>query len=354
MDLSFYNGKTVLITGHTGFKGAWLAKILAQSGARVVGYALTPPTEPNLFDMSGLAGQITSVIGDIRDYAKLHETFEKYKPEIVFHLCAQAIVLNSYMAPRETYEINTMGTVNLLECVRSVGGVRSLLIVTTDKVYAELAEDRPFVENDRLNGYDPYSNSKSCAELIVSCYKRSFLSDLGVAVSTMRAGNCIGGGDFGAYRLVPDMVRALMSNAPLLVRNPNSVRPWESVFDALSAYLLVAEKQYKNINFAGEYNVGPSEQNLVSTIELVQALNDNFKKFGAGVQIQTCKVQAGKEMGKLTISQNKIKNVFGFTGKWDISQTLAQTAEFTRIMLADKKQVPAEMERQIKLYLGDK
>lgn len=232
-DLSFYKNINVLITGHTGFKGSWLCRILINAGANVTGYSLKPPTEPNLFSLAGLEGKMNSVIGDIRDYEHLKAVFDAYEPEIVLHLAAQPIVRDSYKNPRYTYETNVMGTVNLMECVRLSSSVKSVLNVTTDKVYHNNEWCWGYRENEPLDGFDPYSNSKSCSELVTNSYKNSFFSDAQVAVSTARAGNVIGGGDFATDRIIPDAVRAMQAGKAIGVRNPFSVRPYQHVLEPL-------------------------------------------------------------------------------------------------------------------------
>ena len=250
-DPSFYKDKKVLVTGHTGFKGAWLCKMLIDAGAKVTGYSLVPPTEPNLFDLSGISGQMVSIIGDIRDLSRLREVFTTAQPEIVLHLAAQPIVRDSYKEPVYTYETNVMGTVNVLECVRESDSVVSFLNVTTDKVYHNNEWEWGYRENEPLDGFDPYSNSKSCSELVTHSYKNSFFADGRVAISTARAGNVIGGGDFANDRIIPDCVRAVEKGEDIVVRNPHSTRPYQHVLEPLCAYLMIAQRQYEMEKFAG-------------------------------------------------------------------------------------------------------
>ena len=228
-DLSFYTNKKILITGHTGFKGSWMCQLLHMAGADVTGYALQAPTDPNLFALCGLADNIRSVTGDVRDLAHMQEVFASCQPEIVIHMAAQPLVRESYQNPVYTYETNVMGTVNVLECVRSTPGIRSFLNVTTDKVYKNKEWEWGYRENEELNGYDPYSNSKSCSELVTSSYQNSFFADSDTAISTARAGNVIGGGDFAADRIIPDCIRAAQAGTDIVVRNPYSTRPYEHV-----------------------------------------------------------------------------------------------------------------------------
>ena len=280
LDLSFYKGKKVFVTGHTGFKGSWLCKILINSGAIVTGYSLQPPTEPALFYLAGIETQMNSVIGDIRDFGKLKESFDKAQPDIVLHLAAQPIVRESYRDPMYTYETNVMGTVNILECVRHSETVKSFLNVTTDKVYLNKEWAWGYRENEELNGFDPYSNSKSCSELVTQSYKNSFFADGKVAISTARAGNVIGGGDFANDRIIPDCVRAAISKKNIIVRNPFSTRPYQHVLEPLYAYLMIAAKQYEDINYAGYYNVGPDDVYCFKTSALVDLF---VSKWGDGL-----------------------------------------------------------------------
>ena len=248
-DLSFYRGKRVFVTGHTGFKGSWLCRMLVNAGAEVTGYSLNPPTTPSLFEIAVIEKDIHSVIGDIRDYKKLFAAVAEAKPEIVLHLAAQPIVRDSYKDPAYTYETNVMGTVNILECVRNSDTVRSFLNVTTDKVYLNKEWAWGYRENEELDGYDPYSNSKSCSELVTHSYKNSFFADGKVAISTARAGNVIGGGDFANDRIIPDCIRAAEKKEDIIVRNPFSTRPYQHVLEPLYAYLMIAAMQYQALEF---------------------------------------------------------------------------------------------------------
>ena len=243
--LEFYKRKKVLITGHTGFKGSWLCRILVNAGADVTGYSLEPPTQPNLFSICEVEDKIRSVIGDVRDRKHLMQVFDEVQPEIVLHLAAQPIVRDSYKDPVYTYETNVMGTVNICECVRLHPCVKSFLNVTTDKVYENKEWEWGYRENEPLDGYDPYSNSKSCSELVTHSYINSFYRDMEVAVSTARAGNVIGGGDFANDRIVPDCVRAASKKQDIIVRNPHSTRPYQHVLEPLAIYLTIAKAQYE-------------------------------------------------------------------------------------------------------------
>ena len=265
----FYQGKRVLVTGHTGFKGSWLCRILVLAGAQVTGYSLKPPTDPAVFQIAGLEETMDSVIGDIQDREHLKQVFDRVQPEIVLHLAAQPIVRDSYKDPVYTYETNVMGTVNVLECARLTSSVKSLLNVTTDKVYDNREWEYGYRECDPLDGYDPYSNSKSCSELVTHSYQKSFFQDGRCAISTARAGNVIGGGDFANDRIVPDCVRAMAAGTEIVVRNPYSTRPFQHVLEPLFAYLMIAQRQYEDLAYQGYYNVGPDDCDCITTGELV-------------------------------------------------------------------------------------
>ena len=349
MNLSFYKGKTILITGHTGFKGSWMCKVLTMYGANVIGYALDAPTEPNLFKISNIEKEIISVVGDIRDLNKLKETFDKYRPEIVIHMAAQPIVRESYKNPVYTYETNVMGTVNLLEAVRLCNSVKSVVNVTTDKVYKNNEWEWGYRENDTLDGYDPYSNSKSCSELVTNAYIKSFFSDNNVAISTCRAGNVIGGGDFAADRIIPDCVRSMEKGDKIVVRNPYSTRPYQHVLEPVCAYLMIAMKQYEDAEkYAGNYNVGPDDCDCVTTGELVSIFCDKWRESKGWEDIS--EADAPHEASFLKLDCSKIKNLFKWKPKWDINEAIDNTIEWSKDFL-NKKNVEETMEKQIKEYL---
>lgn len=330
--LEFYNGKTVLVTGHTGFKGSWLCRILANAGANVVGYSLEAPTNPSLYQLSHIGDSIHSVIGDIRDFNHLSKVFEVYKPEIVFHLAAQPIVRDSYKDPVCTYETNVMGTVNICECVRKNTCVRSFLNVTTDKVYENKEWEWGYRENEPLDGYDPYSNSKSCSELVTHSYKNSFFKEMDVAVSTARAGNVIGGGDFANDRIIPDCVRAMEKGEPIIVRNPHSTRPYQHVLEPLNMYLLIAKWQYEDRKFEGYYNVGPDDCDCVTTGRLVDLF---CEKWGDGAQWINKFVGGPHEANFLKLDCSKVKSVFGWHPRWHIEEAIEKTIEWSKVYLAN-------------------
>ncbi len=347
MTYDFYKGKSVFVTGHTGFKGSWLCKILSLAGAEVTGYSLEPPTDPSLFELSGIKSEINSIIGDIRDFDKLKSAFDEAKPEIVLHLAAQPLVRESYMYPRYTYETNVMGTVNILECVRQSGCVKSFLNVTTDKVYKNNEWEWGYREDEPLDGYDPYSNSKSCSELVTHSYKNSFFSDNSTAVSTARAGNVIGGGDFAKDRIIPDCIRAAEKGEDIIVRNPYSTRPYQHVLEPLFAYLMIAGKQYEDAAYAGYYNVGPDECDCVDTGSLVTMF---CGKWGNIAWKNVAEANAPHEANFLKLDCSKLKKVFGWKPVWHIEDAIEKTVEWTRVYF-DKGSIGGIMEKQIKDFM---
>ncbi|MFT3982372.1 MAG: CDP-glucose 4,6-dehydratase [Lachnospiraceae bacterium] len=350
---NFYSRKKVLVTGHTGFKGTWLCQILKEFGADVIGYALKPPTEPSLFVLTAMDRDMSAHNGDIRDRESLRRIFEKEQPEIVIHMAAQPLVRESYANPADTYETNVMGTVNLLDCIRLTPTVKSVVNVTTDKVYRNNEWKRGYVETDVLDGYDPYSNSKSCSELVTHSYVQAFLKAQGVAVSTCRAGNVIGGGDFAKDRIIPDCVRAAeqlvrqcggTTEGDIVVRNPHSIRPYQHVLEPLFAYLMVALEQYERPELSNCYNVGPEDDNCVTTGELVDLFcklwnaemdSEGYEQLGWIDQFDG----GPHEANFLKLDCTKLKQTFGWKPKWSIEKTLEQVVEFEqlRILTSDKK-----------------
>lgn len=348
-DLGFYYGKKVLVTGHTGFKGTWLCKVLVRYGADVVGYALEAATMPSLYNLLDMDRHIKSVIGDIRDYEKLSEVFEKEKPEIVFHLAAQPIVLEGYKNPRTTYETNVMGTVNILECVRKVEGVKSFLNVTTDKVYLNKEWEWGYREYEELDGFDPYSNSKSCSELVTHCYRNSFFNSLQVPVSTVRAGNVIGGGDFSENRIIPDCVRAALRNEEILIRNPHSTRPYQHVLEPIYAYLMIATKQYDDFHYVGYYNVGPDENDCFKTEDLVKIF---VNAWGGDLRWKGNDIcDAPHEANFLKLDCSKLKSTFGWRPYWNLTTAIEKTVEWNKCWMK-KGNINECMDRQIQEFLN--
>lgn len=332
---SFWREKKVLITGHTGFKGAWLCIWLASIGARVSGYALHPPTNPSLFQLGGVAQHMSSHTGDIRCLEKLERVILQEKPDIIIHMAAQPLVRYGYENPLETYETNVMGTVNLLEAVRRASQqgipVRAVLTVTTDKCY----ENREWVwgyrEQDALGGRDPYSNSKACAEFVTTCYRNSyFSSDTGprIALASARAGNVIGGGDWARDRLIPDCMDSLLNQKPIILRNPDAIRPWQHVLEPLSGYLLLIEKMWENpARFAQSYNFGPDEKEARSVAWIVQKL---CEKWGADARFEIEQKPTWEEARYLRLDCSRAITELGWCPKWTIEEALDRIVEWTR------------------------
>ena len=349
LDWNFYRGKKVLLTGHTGFKGSWMSVLLANMGAKVIGYSTCSKPAPRLFDLCGVKEQITHIRGDVRDLAHLLEVFRTYQPEIVIHMAAQPIVRDSYRNPVGTYETNVMGTVNLCEAVRQTPSVRSFLNVTTDKVYENKEWEWGYRENEPLDGYDPYSNSKSCSELVTHSYRKSFFADDRVAVSTARAGNVIGGGDFANDRIIPDCVRAALKGENIIVRNPYSTRPYQHVLEPVCAYLMIAERQYEDRKFAGYYNVGPDDRDCFQTGRLV----DSFvKHWGNGIKWINQSDNGPHEANFLKLDCSKLKTTFGWQPRWDLDTAIAKVVEWSKAWQAGEDVRPV-MDRQIREYLGN-
>ena len=348
----FYCGKKILITGHTGFKGTWLCRILKKFGAEIIGYSLQPPTTPSLFSITETEKDVTSVIADIADAARLQQTFELYRPELVFHLAAQPIVRESYRDPVGTYRTNVMGTVNILECVRKSGSVRAFLNITTDKVYLNKEWEWGYRETDELDGYDPYSNSKSCSELVTHSYKNSFFRDGSVAISTARAGNVIGGGDFAADRIIPDCIRAVAEKKEIVVRNPYSTRPYQHVLEPLFAYLLIMQKQYCDGACAGYYNVGPDDNCCFETGALVDLF---VSKWGEGA-IWINKSDGGPhEAGFLKLDCSRLKSKMGWKPTWTLGTAMDKIVEWSKPYLNGANSVTLKqiMDKQTEDFIAD-
>lgn len=347
--LEFYRNKRVFVTGNTGFKGSWLCAVLTMAGADVAGFALPPATRPNLWELSGLERKIHSVYGDIRDLGALWSAFEQADPQIVVHLAAQPIVREGYRDPVGTYSTNVMGTVHILECVRRLGTVRSVLNVTTDKVYENRGWPWGYRETDKLHGFDPYANSKSCSELVTDSYRNSFFSGAQTAISTARAGNVIGGGDFSPDRIIPDCVRAVQKDEPIQLRNPNSIRPYQHVLEPLSAYLLIAQRQYEDIAQAGSYNVGPKSRDCLTTGELAGLF---CKAWDPSARWEHIGQDGPHEDAVLKLDCAKIQNALGWSPKWDAERAVRETVAWTKGWLAGEN-VLACMERQISAYFNE-
>lgn len=351
MMLDFYKGKRVLVTGHTGFKGAWICRVLQILEADVTGYALKPPTEPNLFNLANIADGMTSIEGDIRDLEHLDKVFKEVKPEIVIHMAAQPLVRESYDNPVYTYDVNVMGTVNVLECIRKTDSVKSVINVTTDKVYLNKEWNWGYRENEELNGYDPYSNSKSCSELVTSSYINSFFKDRDIAVSTCRAGNVIGGGDFAADRIIPDCVRAAVKGEKIIVRNPFSIRPYQHVLEPVTAYLMLAQRQYEDKSLAGSYNIGPDDIDCLATGSLVDMFCDEWSKQTGNNITWLNKHDGGPhEASYLKLDCSKIKHTIGWNPRWHIDQSMEKIVEWYAVY-QNNGDLLSIMDKQIKEFL---
>lgn len=349
--LRFYKGKNVFITGHSGFKGTWLCKVLIMAGAKIFGYSL--PLEDGgmkaFYDLSGIDSHITSCWNDIRDLKALSSFYNQADPDVVFHLAAQPLVLDSYTRPVYTYETNVMGTVHVMECVHRSHSDKpvSVLNVTTDKVYENKEWEWGYRENEPLDGYDPYSNSKSCSELVTHSYKRSFLDQTHIAVSTARAGNVIGGGDFADNRIIPDCIRAALQNKIIHVRNPYSTRPYQHVLEPLYAYLLIAAKQYEERQYADSYNVGPDDCDCVTTGELVGLF---CKAWGNGLNWKTAAiVEQPHEAGLLKLDCSRLKNTFQWQPVWHVDEAVEKTVEWAKAY-EHNENMAIVMEKQIQAF----
>lgn len=349
---SFYSGKRVFITGHTGFKGAWLSIWLHALGARVTGYALEPPTVPNLFELTRAGELLTSVIADVRDLERLKAEMVAASPEIVIHMAAQPLVRDSYRIPVETYATNVMGTVHLLEAVRACPTVRVVVNVTTDKVYENHGCNRSFMESDPFGGYDPYSNSKGCSELVTAAYRSSFFNPEdyerhGVALASARAGNVIGGGDWAADRLVPDILKALLAGDPVRIRNPHAIRPWQHVLEPLSGYLTLAQKLYEgNGSFTEGWNFGPPEEDARPVEWIVRQL---CSRWGEGARYEIDGGEHPHEAHYLKLDCSKARSELGWNPRWSLERALDSIVAWSEVFRS-RGDLGEECLRQIDQY----
>lgn len=318
----FWKDKQVLLTGHTGFKGAWLAFWLSQMGANVTGISLAPSGTPNLFTLANIAQMTNSHFADIRDADAVSNIVQKAQPEIVLHLAAQALVRPGYRDPLGTFATNVMGTANVLNTARGVNSVKAIVAVTTDKVYKNLETGRAYKEDDQLGGYDPYSASKAAGEIIISSYRDSYLADQGVAVASARAGNVIGGGDWSEDRLIPDAIRAWDANLPLEIRRPSAVRPWQHVLEPLNGYLVLAEKLYTDLSFSGAYNFGPKTDEA-ATVKTVIGLANQV--YGSGSVLWGDGTEGPHEAGLLSLEISKAREILEVTPRWNLLETIKRT-----------------------------
>ena len=352
VDPSFWAGKVVLLTGHTGFKGSWLSLWLQSMGAKVIGYALPPPTNPSLFATANVAKGMTSIEGDIRDYAALATAFKQYQPEIVIHMAAQALVRYSYSNPIETYSTNVMGTVHMLEAARQAGSVRAIVNVTSDKCYENKEWLWGYRENESMGGYDPYSNSKGCAELVTTAYRNSYFnpakfSEHGVALASGRAGNVIGGGDWATDRLIPDILRAIEAGQPVNIRSPHAIRPWQHVLEPLSGYLCLAEKLYTESSaYAEGWNFGPYDEDAKPVQWIVEHLTQSW---GEGASWQLDQNPQPHEAHHLKLDCSKARAKLGWHPRWQLKETITSIVDWHKAFL-DKADMMAFTLSQISLY----
>jgi len=348
MTPGFWKYKTVFLTGHTGFKGGWVAHWLHKLGASVYGYSLEPPTQPNFFTETHLQNRLAhSNMGDIRDLAALTSALKQAKPDIIIHMAAQPLVRESYNTPVETFAANVMGTVNLLEAARQVGTAKAIVNITTDKCYENKEWLWPYRENDRLGGHDPYSTSKACAEIAAAAYRHSFLEDANIQLASVRAGNVIGGGDWATDRLIPDFLRALDAGETLKIRSPNAIRPWQHVLEPLSGYLLLAEKLYtEGSAFAEAWNFGPSEEDAKSVGWIVKQLCVQIPD----TRWETENSKQPHEAGLLKLDSSKAKSKLGWTPRWNLETALSKTIEWHQAW-HKREDMSAVTSEQIQAYI---
>ncbi|WP_319480760.1 CDP-glucose 4,6-dehydratase [uncultured Draconibacterium sp.] len=352
--LEVFRGKKILVTGHTGFKGAWLCLLLDKIGAKVSGYALAPPTTPSLYEVANVDKCVDSTIGDIQEYQMLYSTIERVKPDAIIHMAAQALVIESYKNPVETYLTNVMGTVNLLNATRQVNGVKAIVNVTTDKCYENNEWLWGYRENDRLGGYDPYSNSKACSELVTASFVNSFFNknnydEHGVAIATARAGNVIGGGDWGQNRLIPDFIRAISEGQEIVIRNPLAIRPWQHVLEPLTGYLNVLSKLLTDgPKYSGAWNLGPNDTETKNVEWIIYTI---CKKWGNSASFKLDENVHPHETQSLKLDISKAKSLLEWKPKWDIETTLDNIVEWHKAFY-ENKNMRAVCNRQIDNYLN--
>jgi CDP-glucose 4,6-dehydratase len=349
IDKDFWQGKRVFLTGHTGFKGSWLSLWLFSLGAEVKGYALNPPTSPSLFNEAKVSSIIDSQIGDIRDQDTLHESMTEFNPDILIHMAAQPLVRYSYEAPIETYEVNVIGTAKVLEVARNCSNLKAIVNITTDKCYENDERSEGYKESDPMGGYDPYSSSKGCAELVGSAYRRSFLQNQGIGLASVRAGNVIGGGDWADDRLIPDILRSFEKNNPVIIRNPKATRPWQHVLEPLAGYLILAQKLYKDQKeYAEGWNFGPND-NDVKSVDWI--LNKMIGKWPNS----SWKLDSSSnphEANFLQLDISKAESKLGWKPVWELSYTLEKIIDWHQAWL-NKEDMQAVCLSEIKVYMID-
>jgi CDP-glucose 4,6-dehydratase len=349
IDKDFWQGKRVFLTGHTGFKGSWLALWLQSLGADVKGYSLNPPTSPSLFNEAKIDSLIESCVGDIRDQENLRESMLSFNPDILIHMAAQSLVRHSYDAPIETYEVNVIGTAKVLEVARSCSNLKAIVNITTDKCYENDGRTQGYKENDPMGGYDPYSSSKGCAELVTSSYRRSFLQDQGIGLASVRAGNVIGGGDWANDRLIPDILKSFENGSSVVVRNPKATRPWQHVLEPLSGYLVLAQKLYQNPKeYAEGWNFGPNEQD----VKPVDWILDKMVSKWPNSSWELDKSSSPHEAGFLKLDISKAKSKLGWNPLWSLSDTLEKIVHWHQAWL-NKEDMQVVCLAEIKEYTKD-
>ncbi len=345
----FYRDKKVLVTGHTGFIGSWLTECLTKRDADLCGYALDPPSHPNMFEVLELESEILDIRGDIRNKDLFKKTLQKFQPEIVFHLAAQPIVLDSYDNPVDTFETNVTGTVNLLNELRQVDSVKTIIVMTSDKSYRNNEWVYPYRENDLLGGKDPYSASKSCQDIVVDSFRESYFLNTGVGISSVRAGNVIGGGDWAQYRIVPDLVRGIVKGETVKIRNPDSIRPWQHVLEPISGILTLAERMHNDIDFSGAWNFGPEQNNEISVKELVEMF---INIWGSG-SYAFDEVHNPKEANNLQLDISKAKRKLNWTPRYNFSTALNETVEWYKEYYRNPAIMDKKTGEQIENYFSN-
>jgi CDP-glucose 4,6-dehydratase len=350
----FWKGKKVFLTGHTGFKGSWFSIFLNLLGAKVAGYSLKPNANPNLYDLAKLDKEIyKNIFGDIRDYSKLKNSIKKFSPDFVVHMAAQPLVKESYISPKYTYEVNTLGTVNILNILNEIKFIKSALIITTDKVYSNNNKKNYYEESDILGGFDPYSNSKSCAELAVNSYNHSFFKEKNIFVATARAGNVIGGGDFSKDRILPDYFRSLLKNKEIVLRSPNSIRPWQHVLDPLCGYLLLLMKLYKKQKLGDiGFNFGPNKSNNKSVNDIINLINKDFNNSVKVIQKKGSS-KSYYESKILMLNSEKSKKILKWKSKYNLEQSIKLTSLWFKELISKKnKNILKVTQNQIRNYFN--
>ena len=349
MNLNFWKNKKVLLTGHTGFKGSWLSTWLKKLGAELIGISKDTPTVPSLFELAQVSQKMVSITGDINEIDDLEKIVSKYKPEIVIHMAAQSLVRKSYESPIDTFTTNVIGTANLLDVVKRIGGTRVFINVTSDKCYANTNQVNGFSEDSPMGGYDPYSSSKGCAELVTSAYRRSFLQNQGIGLASVRAGNVIGGGDWAENRLIPDILRSFEKNKSVVIRNPKATRPWQHVLEPLSGYLILAQKMYDDKNkYAEGWNFGPNEKDVKSVDWILDKMINKWPDASWKLDRDSSPYEAGF----LQLDIAKTKSKLGWRPVWELSYTLEKIISWHKAWL-DKEDMQVICLEQIEEYMKD-